>query len=76
MLHPETFNYLQPTQAQINRMQTVRDRFAKFAFELESLLPDGPDRTYIMRQLREVAMWANVTITRLPDGTPRHDGES
>jgi hypothetical protein len=71
VLNPDTFNYLQPNPAQINRMQTVRDRFSKFVLELEGLLPDGPDRTYIIRHLREAAMWANVAITRLPDGTPR-----
>jgi hypothetical protein len=27
--------------------------------------------TYILRKLREVGMWANVSITRNPDGSPR-----
>lgn len=72
-LHPETFNYLQPTRSQTNRMTTVRDRFAVFARELSELLPEGPDKTYILRGLRSLAMWANVTITRTADGAPRED---
>lgn len=70
-MHPSTFDDVQPSQAQINRMSTVRDRFTNFAKELELLLPEGPDKTYLMRKLREIGMWANVTITRLPDGSPR-----
>jgi hypothetical protein len=35
------------------------------------LLPDGPDKTFVIRAHRSNAMWANVAITRLPDGTPR-----
>ena len=38
---------------------------------LEALLPDGPDKTFVIRNHRSNAMWANVAITRLPDGTPR-----
>ena len=38
---------------------------------LERELPEGPDKTYLIRKLREVAMWAIVCVTRLPDGTPR-----
>jgi hypothetical protein len=35
-------------------------------------LPPEPDKTYVLRQLRDRAMWANVAITRQPDGTPGH----
>ena len=37
----------------------------------EALIPDGPDKTYMLRKFREVAMWANIAITRNPDGSPR-----
>jgi len=43
----------------------------KYAETLEELLPAGPDKTYVMRKLREVAMWANIALTRNPDGTPK-----
>lgn len=38
---------------------------------LEAELPDGPDKTFIIRQHRQTAMWANVSITRQADGAPR-----
>ena len=44
-----------------------------YACELQALLPDGADKTYVLRKLRELAMWNNVAITREPDGTPRKD---
>lgn len=77
-LHPKTFGYLKPTNAQMSDMHDARDAAAHYANALERLVPDGPDKTWIMRELRTLAMWANVTITRLPDGTPRdqHDTSS
>jgi hypothetical protein len=73
-LHASTFNFYAPTQEQKDDMQTARDGFARLATMLEDLLPEGPDKTYIMRSLRTVAMWANVTITRQADGSPRDGG--
>lgn len=70
-LHPTTFAYLQPTPEQINTMGATREGFANFARFLDDMLPEGPDKTYVLRHLRECAMWANIAITRLPDGTPR-----
>jgi hypothetical protein len=72
-LHDDTFEYLRPTIEQINRIATVRGAFKIMARELGRLLPDGPDKTYTLRHLRECAMWANVSITREADGSPRKD---
>lgn len=72
-LHDDAFNYLKPTDGQTQDMQEVRALFADFAHKLDDILPDGPDKTYIMRTLRTVGMWCNVTITRRPDGAPRSD---
>lgn len=71
MLHPSTFSYLLPTDAQLSTMSVVRsttDNYAKF---LEANLPDGADKTYVLRKLREIAMWSNISITRFADGAPR-----
>jgi len=54
-------------------MAVVRLAFAKCAGVIIDHVPDGPDRTYVIRKLRECGMWANVAITRNPDGTPRTD---
>lgn len=52
-------------------MDTARKAAAAYCKVLEQILPDGPDKTYIIRAHRANVMWCNVTITRLPDGTPR-----
>ena len=70
-LHPSTFEYLKPTDAQVDTMAQVRAAAKVYADALDALLPDGPDKTFILRAHRSNAMWANVAITRLPDGTPR-----
>lgn len=70
-LHPSTFEYLKPTDNQIYTMAGLRQAAKDYAGQLDALLPDGPDKTYILRRVRETAMWVNVAITRLPDGTPR-----
>lgn len=71
MTHKTTFEYLKPTAYQLDAMEYVRSRFKEFTESIEEVLPDGPDKTYIIRKLRECAMWSNVCITREADGAPR-----
>jgi len=66
-----TFNYLAPSGEQLARMQRVRTAAQIFSRVIEQEVPEGPDKTYTLRKLREVAMWANVAITRHADGSPR-----
>lgn len=70
-LHRSTFEYLKPTDEQIARMALLRQAAKNYAAMLTLHLPDGPDKTYALRKLREIAMWANVAVTREADGTPR-----
>ncbi|HEX3523620.1 MAG TPA: hypothetical protein VHT52_16210 [Stellaceae bacterium] len=70
-LHPNAFQYLKPTEKQMFVMSDVRDAFTKMADVLQRSLPDGADKTYVLRKLRECAMWANISITREQDGSPR-----
>lgn len=70
-MHPSTYDYLKPTPAQIDAMSKVRAAARDYSAVLEAQLPEGPDKTFIIRGHRANAMWANVAITRLPDGTPR-----
>jgi len=70
-MHPSTYEYLAPTDAQKERMALVRAAAKAFNDVLDVALPDGPDKTFVIRAHRSNAMWANVAITRLPDGTPR-----
>jgi len=70
-MHPSTFEYLKPTDEQITQMTMVREAARTYCEVLEHWLPDGPDKTFIIRSHRSNAMWANISITRLSDGTPR-----
>jgi hypothetical protein len=70
-LHPSTFLYLKPTDKQMQTMDGVREHFAALADALQHALPDGPDKTYVMRLIRTAAMWSHVAITRAQDGAPR-----
>lgn len=70
-LHPTTFGFLQPNEEQIATMAKAREATKAYADAIDALVPDGPDKTVMMRQIRDVGMWALASITRLPDGTPR-----
>ena len=70
-MHQNTFEYLKPTDLQLADMADLRQAFATFASFVEMHVPPGLDRDHVMRHLRTAAMWANVAITRLDDGTPR-----
>lgn len=70
-LHDSTFEYLKPTDAQMVAMDAHRKAAKVYADAIESLLPDGPDKTTVMRMHRTNAMWANIAITRHADGSPR-----
>ena len=71
LMSSNAFDYVKPNQNQSAQMNILRSAAKLYATQLERLLPDGPDKTYTLRKLREVAMWANVCITRQPDGSPR-----
>lgn len=70
-LHSSTFGYLLPTDEQKEVMEATRAATKKYAEQLDMLLPAGPDKTYVLRKVRECGMWANVAITREADGSPR-----
>lgn len=70
-MHAKTFDYLSPNEKQLAVMEEMRAAAKAYADKIEDVVPDGPDRTYVIRKLREVAMWINVSLTRQPDGSPR-----
>jgi hypothetical protein len=49
----------------------LRTAFAVLAAQVMDLAPDGFDKSMTIHHLRTAAMWANVAITRHPDGSPR-----
>jgi hypothetical protein len=70
-MHPSTYEYLKPSDAQQQAMSKIRVAAKAYSDALDALLPDGPDKTHVIRAHRSNAMWANVAITRHPDGSPR-----
>jgi len=70
-MHDSTYEFLKPTDEQIAQMAVVRAAAKAYGAILDAALPDGPDKTFIIRAHRSNAMWANVAITRNPDGSPR-----
>lgn len=70
-LHESTFEYLKPTDDQMYKMQVMRSATKNYAEFIERMVPDGADKTYMLRKVRELGMWANASITRHADGTPR-----
>ncbi|HEX3523893.1 MAG TPA: hypothetical protein VHT52_17630 [Stellaceae bacterium] len=70
-LHPNTFAYHQPSDEHIRDMAIARAAAKEYASTIDQVMPEGPDKTYALRLLRTVAMWVNVGIDRLPDGSPR-----
>ena len=70
-MHRSTYEYLKPTDEQVAQMARVRAAAKAYSDVLEAELPDGPDKTFVIRAHRSNAMWANVAITRQPDGAPR-----
>jgi hypothetical protein len=70
-MHASTYEYLKPTEEQLKAMEALRAAAKAYGEALDNLLPDGPDKTYVIRSHRTNAMWANVAATRQPDGSPR-----
>jgi hypothetical protein len=70
-MNPNTYEYLKPSDAQKEQMAEARRAAAEYANVLDKVVPEGPDKTFIIRSLRTVAMWVNVSITRNSDGSPR-----
>ena len=70
-LHPSTFDYLKPREGQIEVMNALREYTKEYAERIYQALDDGPDKTYILRRIRETAMWINVALTREANGAPR-----
>lgn len=70
-MHESTFGYLKPTDDQMERMNRLREAAKVYCDVLESELPDGPHKTFVIRAHRSNAMRVNVAVTRHPDGAPR-----
>jgi hypothetical protein len=73
-MHPSTFEYLKPSEDQIERMALMRQAYAKMMHMVTVTIPDGRYKALAITSLEESAMWANKGVTRDSDGTPRNGG--
>lgn len=72
-LHPDTFEFVPPTDKQLDKARPMRRAIRECAEQINELCPDGADKTYALRQLRAVYHWAYTAITREQDGSPKQD---
>jgi hypothetical protein len=63
-MHPSTYEYVKPSDEQKAQMAEVRLAAKVFSEVLERVLPEGPDKTFVIRAHRSNAMWANVATPR------------
>ena len=70
-MHLSTYEYLITTDDQMAKIVRMRAAAKAYHDALEHELQDGADKTFIIRNHRTNAMWVNIAITRLTDGTPR-----
>lgn len=70
-MHHTTFQYLEPSERQKDRMQEIRNAAQTYMEAVMERVPPGDDKEHVIRLIRSSAMWANIAITRYADGTPR-----
>jgi len=51
-----------PAADRDRRIAALDEATSKYTRALEELLPEGPDKTYALRELRGAAMWANAIV--------------
>ena len=56
MMHPSTYEYLKPTDEQLAQMARVRAAAKAYSDILDAELPEGPDKTFVLRAHRSNAM--------------------
>ena len=60
----EIAQHAAPTPKQLEAMTRLRQAAVVYGMALVELLPDGPDKTWVIRNHRTTAMWANVAGER------------
>ena len=58
------FTYHAPDRIKVSRHEQIRDACKEMAYELNSQLPDGREKSLAITHLEEVMMWANAAIAR------------
>lgn len=58
----DQFAYHPATDDTAPRHAAIRDHFAAFAADLWPLIPDGPEKTLVFRELQKAQMFANLAV--------------
>ena len=62
------FKQVKPTYGQDEAIDLLYRATSDYAGLINSLIDDGPDKTYIVRRIRETMMWIETAIVRNADG--------
>ncbi len=58
------FTHHVPNEEKIRRHESLRTECKNLAFNLNSVLPDGREKSLALTHLEEVLMWSNAAIAR------------
>ncbi len=58
-----SFQYIKPTDEQVELMQVYRDRFTILYNEIETNIPNSRWKSLALTNLEQSAMWLNKWIT-------------
>lgn len=58
------FTYHPPTNEMIPKFQEIRDEAKVLAILIDTLVPDGREKSVALTNLDEVVFWANAGIAR------------
>lgn len=58
------FRYHRPDEAKAGKHTLIREKCFELACELNSLIPDGREKSLAMTHLEDVMFWSNAGIAR------------
>lgn len=58
----DQFAYHPATEDTAPRHSAIRDAFSEFVEAVFELVPDGPEKTLVLRKLQEAQMYANLAV--------------
>ena len=63
------YQYVQPTDEQVEKMQVFRDKFEALQKEIDVLIPSSRGKSSCFTKLEEASFWLNKAITECSQTT-------